>query len=71
MSVVKAGTLILEDTRGLHRARMPDRGFRDLGYAVFTPLRPFYPYRNYVFPRAALRELSPLQRAFVPDSCLG
>lgn len=71
MSVVKAGTVILEDTRGLHRARMPEQGQRDLGYAVFTPLRPFYPHRNYVFPRAALAGLSPLQRAFVPESCVG
>ena len=70
MSVVKAGTVILEDTRGLHRARMPDTGTRDLGYAVYTPLRPFYPHRNYAFPRAALAGLSPLQRAFLPESCL-
>jgi hypothetical protein len=70
MSVVRAGTVILEDTRGLHRARMPERGQRDLGYAVFTPLRPFYPHRNYVFPRSALGSLSPLQRAFLPDSCI-
>ena len=70
MSVVKAGTVILEDTRGLHRARMPDAGTRDLGYAVYTPLRPFYPYRNYAFPRGALAGLSSLQRAFLPESCL-
>ena len=70
MSVVKAGTVILEDTRGLHRARMPDAGTRDLGYAVFTPLRPFYPHQNYRLPRAALAGLSPLQRAFVPESCV-
>jgi hypothetical protein len=70
MSVVKAGTVILEDTRGLHRARMPDAGTRDLGYAVYTPLRPFYPYQNYRLPRAALDGLSPLQRAFVPQSCV-
>lgn len=69
-SVVKAGTVILEDTRGLHRARMPDTGHRDLGFAVYTPLRPFYPHRNYVFPRSALNGLSPLQRAFLPDSCI-
>lgn len=37
-STVKAGTIILEDTRGLHRALVPESGFRDLGYAVFTPL---------------------------------
>lgn len=70
VSVVKAGTVILEDTRGVHRARMPEQGYRDLGYAVFTPLRPFYPYRNYVFPRQAAARLSPLQRAFLPDACV-
>lgn len=69
-SVVKAGTVILEDTRGLHRARMPDTGHRDLGFAVFTPLRPFYPHRNYALPRAALETMTPLQRAFVPASCV-
>lgn len=69
-SVVKAGTVILEDTRGLHRARMPDSGHRDLGFAVYTPLRPFYPHRNYVFPRAALEGLTPLQRAYLPASCI-
>jgi hypothetical protein len=42
VSVVKAGTVILEDTRGLHRARVPDREFRDLGYAVFFPRNVFY-----------------------------
>ena len=42
----------------------------DLGYAVFTPLRPFYPHRNYAFPRTALDGLSPLQRAFIPDAML-
>ena len=49
---------------------MPDQGTRDLGYAVFTPLRPFYPHRNYAFPRAAFDGLSALQRAFIPDAML-
>ena len=49
---------LLEDTRGLHRAQLPQTGYRDLGYAVFMPLRPFYRYRNYVFPRAALDTLT-------------
>jgi hypothetical protein len=38
-SIVKAGTVILEDTRGLHRAMVPQEGQRDLGYAVFFPVR--------------------------------
>jgi hypothetical protein len=37
VSKVKAGTIIIEDTRGLHRARMPEKNFRDLGFAVFSP----------------------------------
>ena len=41
-SIVKAGTIILEDTRGLHRAVVPERGFRDLGYAIFMPRNTFY-----------------------------
>lgn len=67
-SVVKAGTVIIEDTRGVHRARVPEQGSRDLGYAVFMPLRPFYPHRNYVFPRAAYGELSEFQKAFIPGA---
>ena len=68
VSSVPAGTVIIEDTRGLHRAALPETGFRDLGYATFMPLRPFYPHRNYALPRAALDTLSPFQRAFVPGS---
>ncbi|TAL61028.1 MAG: phytanoyl-CoA dioxygenase [Legionella sp.] len=41
-SIVRAGTIILEDTRGLHRAMVPTEGFRDLGYAVFFPRNVFY-----------------------------
>lgn len=65
-SVVKAGTVVLEDTRGLHRASLPTAGYRDLGFAVFMPLRPYYPHRNYSVPRSALGELSDFQRAFLP-----
>ena len=66
LSKVKAGTVVLEDTRGLHRANLPVAGHRDLGYAVFMPLRPFYPHRNYQLPSDALGELSGFQRAFIP-----
>ena len=67
-SVVKAGTVIIEDTRGLHRARMPEQGSRDLGYAVYMPLRPYYPHRNYAYPRAAYGALTEFQKAFIPDA---
>lgn len=69
-SVVPAGTLVLEDTRGLHRAQLPTAGWRDLGFMVYMPVRPFYPHRNYEFPREAYGRLSPLQQAFVPPSML-
>jgi len=70
LSVVKAGTVVIEDTRGLHRANLPTSGYRDLGFAVFMPLRPFYQHSNYQFPKSAYQELSDFQKAFIPDSCI-
>lgn len=70
VSLVKAGTVVIEDTRGLHRAQLPQAGYRDLGYAIFVPLRPFYHHRNYGFPRAAFERLTPLQQAFIPPVML-
>jgi len=66
VSEVKAGTVILEDTRGLHRARMPDTGYRDLGYAVFFPLPAGSAPALYRVPREAVAQLTEFQRAFVP-----
>ncbi len=37
ISVVPAGTIMLEDTRDLHKAGIPQEGYRDLGYATFLP----------------------------------
>lgn len=37
-SLVKAGTIVIEDTRGLHRACVPTEGARDLLYGVYLPL---------------------------------
>jgi hypothetical protein len=68
VSEVKAGTVILEDTRGLHRARMPDKGYRDLGYAVFFPLAAARAPALYRFPREAAERLSAFQRAFIPEN---
>lgn len=70
VSEVSAGTIIIEDTRGLHRARMPERGFRDLGYAVFVPLADGAEPALYDFPAQAHAELSPFQKAFVPAANL-
>lgn len=70
VSEVSAGTIIIEDTRGLHRARMPFTGHRDLGYGVFLPMADGAELRCYDFPRQAMNELTPLQRAFIPASCL-
>jgi hypothetical protein len=68
VSVVKAGTIILEDTSGLHRAMVPQTGYRDLGYAVFVPrsfyLRPQKPL--YMMNRGVYQGLSAYQKKFVP-----
>lgn len=66
VSEVKAGTVILEDTRGVHRARMPNSGYRDLGYAVFVPLQDSTSTRLYRFPERAFALLNKFQRSFIP-----
>lgn len=66
VSEVAAGTVILEDTRGAHRARMPNSGFRDLGYAVFMPLPADFREAYYEFPQEHYQALTPFQRAFIP-----
>lgn len=70
VSEVKAGTVILEDTRGLHRARMPQKGYRDLGYMVFMPMPDDTAVHCYDFPKSAWPTLSAFQRAFVPAANL-
>ena len=70
VSEVPAGTVLLEDTRGLHRADMPNAGYRDLGYATFVPMRDAASTRLYEIPRAACAQLSALQQSFVPRSNL-
>jgi hypothetical protein len=67
VSEVAAGTVLLEDTRGLHRADMPQTGHRDLGYVTFMPMNENPAARYYDLPAAAYRELTPFQRAFVPS----
>ncbi len=69
VSEVKAGTIVIEDTRGLHRARLPLSGHRDLGFAVFMPSHKNGP-NFYNFPRKCLSELSVFQRRFIPDKAI-
>ena len=68
-SEVKAGTVIIEDTRGLHRAVIPRIGIRDMGYSVFVPLtipssRKFSDYKCSV---DVYRTLSRFQQSFIPS----
>ncbi|MCG9875828.1 MAG: phytanoyl-CoA dioxygenase family protein [Leptospiraceae bacterium] len=67
-SIVKAGTVILEDTRGLHRATIPQEGFRDLGFAVFMPLsrfsKPLEPL--YRVDKETYSSLTSYQKSFIP-----
>ena len=72
VSKVKAGTIILEDTRGLHHARIPERGYRDLGFAVFTPLTLMTRGRvcEYSIPKNFLRQLSGRQKSYLLKSCI-
>jgi hypothetical protein len=67
VSVVPAGTIILEDTRGLHKAGMPQAGFRDLGFVTFLP--PIALARRsplYTVSRGAMQGLSAAQAAYIP-----
>lgn len=71
ISVVPAGTIILEDTRGLHKAGIPEEGYRDLGYATFIPpiaLRQRDAY--FRIGRKTFELLSPEQQKFVPASSI-
>jgi hypothetical protein len=68
LSIVKAGTVVIENTHGLHRATIPRAGHRDLGFGVFMPIPSFYRHKNYHFPKETYDSLSPMQRAFIPES---
>lgn len=70
LGTVKAGTVLLEDTRGVHRAQMPNFGFRDLGYAVFVPLTERSKVANFQLPKKDCDSLTEFQRAFIPTACL-
>jgi len=74
-SVVKAGTVIIEDTRGLHRATVPQEGYRDLGFAVFLPITTLRKYHielkrhlgsYYDISKQDYENLTEKQRGYIP-----
>jgi hypothetical protein len=68
-SIVPAGTVIIEDTRGLHRATVPETGHRDLGYAIFSPCLSSHPV-YYDYPEDSFQTLSSHQKLFIPKQNL-
>lgn len=68
-SVVPAGTIVLEDTRGLHKAGIPTRDYRDLGFAVFVPPSlPGFFKPLYCVNKSSYDSLQPSQRRFIPSN---
>ena len=66
VSTVPAGTIIIEDTRGMHKAGIPKRSYRDLGYAVFSPPNFFRTTRYYTVDRSVYGRLSAERRRYIP-----
>jgi len=68
ISKVKAGTIILEDTRGLHKAGIPIENYRDLGFAVFLPPNLFRTKKSYyTINSETYVSLSQKQRSLIPS----
>lgn len=68
ISEVKAGTIILEDTRGLHKAGIPLKNHRDLGFAVFLPPNLFRTKKSYYkTDLETYKTLSRNQQSFIPS----
>lgn len=69
ISEVPAGTIILEDTRGLHKAGIPQRHYRDLGFAVFLPKVLFTENGgDFSISRDIYDQLSHSQKAYISHS---
>jgi hypothetical protein len=69
--VAKAGSILIEDTRGLHRAVTPKKEFRDFGYAIFTPKRILSSNSNlphYTIDKNSYNLLSKVQKAYIPKN---
>ncbi|MBL69328.1 MAG: phytanoyl-CoA dioxygenase [Verrucomicrobiales bacterium] len=67
VSHVSAGTVLIEDTRGVHRAAVPEIGFRDLGYAVFFPQRAACRESRFQICPEVMSQLTPFQKAFLVE----
>ena len=64
-----AGTIILEDTRGLHKAGIPQRHYRDLGFAVFLPKILFANNSgDFAIGRDIYAQLSDSQKGYISQS---
>jgi hypothetical protein len=69
ISTVPAGTIIIEDTRGLHKAGIPSEAYRDLGFAIFTPPNIFRKSKSfYKITNSVYNALSSDQKRFIPPS---
>ena len=69
ISVVPAGTIILEDTRGLHKAGVPIKGHRDLGFATFVPPVAFRKQPAlYSLSRSTMDSLTARQQLYIPPA---
>ena len=67
VSKVPAGTIMIEDTRGLHKAGIPTKDFRDLGYVVFMPVNFIKkPPSLYSINQTTYQKLTKTQKAFIP-----
>lgn len=69
ISSVPAGTIIIEDTRGLHKAGIPKRDYRDLGFAIYTPPNFFLNRKSYYqIGKSIFDGLSEHQKRYIPIS---
>lgn len=62
-----AGTVIIADTRGLHKAGLPEKRYRDMGFAVFTPRAPFVHYSGYSIKKSIFDKLTHFQKKFIQN----
>jgi hypothetical protein len=73
LGTVPAGTLILEDTRGLHKAGMPSSGYRDMIFGVFTPkyerYTDIFKQKNlYMINNHVIQSLQASQVSYIPKT---
>lgn len=67
---IPAGSVIVADTRGLHRASLPISEQRDLGYAVFFPVFFGSPMKQFSVDKAKYERLNKFQKKFILSSVI-